>query len=378
MSATEREERRAKRKEARLERQKARKERRASRKQARIARREERRGNKNTLADRIGEKIERVFDNELQLIRQEKSKNTLVPVTPTNWNSFLTNIALESISLLPVPGFLGFIQIVPELLASLKAQIRLVYNTALTKGIEEEKITKELLLLVFLEAHGEQLQLAGKIENGKLYVYQHTEAMRKEVVKALTNTIFKQLLRSAACKWIPVVGKMVLDVWTQRAVSKLLHSAEKILQQNIEMITPPVIKPILGEAISVTEMPEEHEDADLLKLLAMVSIMKMDKQLTPEEIQLLNTMIADSDLDEDEKEEIFDALETEDEIPIDFSFYKERTDEAIALLLDIIAFAKADKKIEYAELAYLLSLSEQLNIKKEEIMLMIAQNTTIC
>jgi len=362
-NSTERQQRRLARQAARKARKEARQARRAQRQLERQARREQRCLGQATIADKVAEKIAWLFDNEIATIKkQHQTLGVTVPsvlvANPPTIQQYLTNLAVEAIKLTPLHGFAGMMTIIPEIITTFKAQIRLLYDLALAHSVPEKNISKELLLCIYLHTIGQKSGITTSLTQDALIIYQSTKDFSKNAVRAIAVYTVGQFAKSLVCKWLPVVGSLLTQMWTHQFSNLLIGQATIILKKKIQFVdvaTLPVNLPTENIAV-------EHEEADLYKLLTIINMMKQDGILHEKEIAFFDDLLANSDLDEDEKTEIKDAIEDEQVAAIDYDFFEHHQEEVLPLLQDLWAICQADGNIQLSELKLLTQFSERMKV----------------
>lgn len=342
----------------RAARKQARKERREQRRAERQMRRNQRRLRQQAFAEKIAEKITWLFDNEIRQIQQEKKTSISTKRHSVN----ITLLSSEIFKQLSLQGFLGFVAIIPEFLQSFKSQIRLLYERAIQQGVPDSSITKELLLMVYLHTIPQKFGIQYFFEEDAILVQQSASKFYTNVSKAIAFHVVGQLAKSLVCKWLPVVGNLLSQYWTQQFTNSLLQNASLIFSKKLKFVETPAKEEILSP------LPEEHEEADLHKLLAMVAIIKQDKSIHLSEKQFFEELMRNSDLDEDEKSEIQEAIESEEPITIDYSFYEQHPEEVMPVLEDLWAIAQIDKNIHLSEIQLLADFAARFNIPVHQLL----------
>ena len=94
--------------------------------------------------------------------------------------------------------------------------------------------------------------------------------------------------------------------------------------------------------------------------------MKIDGEIAEEELKHITAMIKVMEFGNDLSMQLLDKLETMEQNSVDFDLLKEN-DETISVLIDMVALAKADKKLHKLETVYIRQAGKKLGVREDEI-----------
>ncbi len=361
-------------------RKKRRRERRAARKAARQARREARREGRVGLKLQIAEKVGDFLDNEFAKIQKEKqqklaaggsAEQSLDPKT------LLAKYALKAVvqgaksGLLP--GFVGMVTIIPEIVGNVKSQLRMVYDLGIANGYPHDT-HKDIIIYVFLDSLGKRLTGFGIIQGNQILVKPTNSSTLSAVVKIIAGYVVSQLVRSLVCKWLPGIGSAAMMAWAHHTIMKVSSNANGLYQKEITLANEPTTEAdaaeweVLEAALSD---PDEDDDADIIKFIALIDLMRQDGKIQPKEKGLFLEMLQNSDFEDDEKEELLEMLEANEDVDPDLSFFQEHPEEIAGFIFDLVALAKIDNHLHVKEAGYLFEVADELNFPKEQLMQML-------
>jgi hypothetical protein len=132
------------------------------------------------------------------------------------------------------PGPLGWLTILPEIMALLKIQINLIYKIA-KYFHSETKVNKTIILLILSNAMGVALKHKAiqKIGTRVIVKTLGTSAMRN-ILKGVGLRISGRILQRGLFRWIPFVLAPVFGAFSYSITKKVGREAETLLSQNID------------------------------------------------------------------------------------------------------------------------------------------------
>ncbi|WP_020529022.1 TerB family tellurite resistance protein [Flexithrix dorotheae] len=359
---------------SKAERKALRQQRRTERKTARQERRLARKKNGGKLKIALNTKINTFFDKEFEKIRIEREEKALAqPLLKKHLNDLVGQYVLKAVINAAksgvLPGVLGMATLIPEIVGSVKNQLRMVYDIGLANGYKGDFLHKDLVIYVLLEALSKKTTGITLLEGNKMIVKPTGEKIPATIIKILSTIIVRQLVKSIVCKWLPGLGGLAVTAWSQHSTKKVANKASGSFSKEIEISPKIVTIPTLEQMLKAEEnlINQEDDDADFLKLMTLISLMKMDGNIHINEIALFEEILKNSDLDEDEKDEIEDNLHTEEIIDLELDFFKNNDEEALALMMDLVALAKSDKSVHSKESSFLFEVAEEIGFNRQEL-----------
>lgn len=351
-------------------RQKRRTERKAARQERRKARKEE--GGKLKIS--LNTKINTFFDKEFEKIRIEREEKALAkPLLKKHLNDlvgqYILKAVINAVKSGVLPGVLGMATLIPEIIGSVKNQLRMVYDIGIANGYQGNFLHKDLVIYVLLEVLSKKTTGITLMEGNKMIIKPTGEKIPATIIKILSTIIVRQLVKSIVCKWLPGLGGLAVTAWSQHSTKKIATKATSSFTKEIEISQEIVTIPTLEQMLKIEEnvASQEDDEADFLKLMTLVSLMKKDGNIHINEIALFEEILKNSDLDDDEKEEVEDNLHTNEIIDIELDFFKNNDEEALALMMDMVALAKSDKAVHAKESSFLFEVAEEIGFNRQEL-----------
>ena len=175
-------------------------------------------------------------------------------------------------------------------------------------------------------------------------------------------------------KWLPVLGAATMAAWSSYTTRQIGKKAVEILEKPIEVEDEDIedesiiagfalAKPAKSEPIP----SEVRPDYTVLKIKALINLMKVDKKITTEERSHMETLIEHAEIDTEAKIELANLMDFAGKIPVDFNLFGKELDEAVGLLFDLIGLAKRDGEFHISEKIYIKQAGKLMGISENEI-----------
>ncbi|MBC5796147.1 TerB family tellurite resistance protein [Sphaerospermopsis sp. LEGE 00249] len=331
------------------------------------------------LQNQIGEKIITSFDMVAQDRSNYFAKNPYQHQKPSieSVNLIVNGYAKSnggiSAAANLVPGPLGMLAVAPEIVTVMRNQIAMIYDVGVAYD-KQQYLNKELLAGVLISSLGTGANRVIVIEASKIITKKLTPSIFKRIVHQLTGNVVKSAGKSIVSKWLPGVGSTAMGLWSAYSTKQVGNKAIQIFEKEIE---------ILDETQSLSESSIEYTDhllpasdlevnnitgerLELLKIKTLINLMKVDGSIEPEEKEYLKTIITNANLTVEEIKEIKNSLSAQ-RTEIDYSLIAKYPDDALGLLIDLIALAKRDGDFHITEKMYIKQVGKLMGFSEVDI-----------
>lgn len=160
-----------------------------------------------------------------------------------------------------------------------------------------------------------------------------------------------------------------MAVWSKYSTSQVGKKAADLLSRPIE---------IVSDELNTDQIPHEESVAKvtfdslkLLKINALINLMKADGKIAQQETTYLETLITNAILDADTIARLHEQIAAEGEIPIDYTVFTTSPDDSLGLMVDLIALARRDEELHIVEKMYIKHIGRLLGYADEDISTMI-------
>jgi uncharacterized tellurite resistance protein B-like protein len=250
-----------------------------------------------------------------------------------------------------IPGPLGLIAVIPEIVLVIKNQVAMVYDIAAASG-KRDVLTRELVLGVALSASGVSVIGLLTMHGSKVLVRRSSLRLFQSLVKAFAGKVTQQFLKSSIAKWLPLIGAAAIAAWTRYTTAELGFKAKDLFSREIEF-EPDTDTPD-GPVGPTTDsgVVSESPVAMLAKLLLLDDLMRCDGHEAPQERAYISDLLATSNLGQAERMEFIRRLPEPFPRVIDLTPFKSDEDERLGLLIDMVALSKRDNVVRQQELEF--------------------------
>ena len=270
-----------------------------------------------------------------------------------------------------VPGPWGMLAVVPEITIVIRNQLAMIYDVGMAYG-QSKVLSKELLAGVLISAMGTSAGTLLVMHGQKVLVKRVALRQFQRIITMLAGNIAQKVLKLAIGKWLPVVGAAALAVWSNVLTRQIGKKALEIFEMEIELSEEMVDEefedisngPI---AAAVNLISDTNSSPDLPKVQALINLMTADGTVKSQEREYIETIIGNADLTVSEKTGLTQAIETNGKFTVDYSSFASSPDDAIGLLIDLIALAKRDGTFHITEKLFIKQVGKLLGFSDMDI-----------
>lgn len=320
----------------------------------------------------LSEKLMSLFNTVVEERQTYYQKNATAIPDPSDIRNLIAKYsnqnALISGGLSLVPGPWGMLAAVPEIALVVRYQLMLIYDIGMAYG-QSKVLTKELIAGVFASSLG----IGGigllTIHGGKVLVRRTSLRVFQRMISLLGGKITQQLLRSQISKWLPGVGAAAMAAWSKYSTSQVGKKAAELLSRPIE---------IVPDEPNTDDIPHEKSETNgtinslkLLKITALINLMKADGKIAQQELDYLETLITNAALDAATVSHVREQMTAEGKIPIDYTAFTSNPDDSLGLMIDLIALARRDGEFHITEKMYIKHIGRIVGYAEADISTMI-------
>lgn len=273
-----------------------------------------------------------------------------------------------------IPGPWGMAAAVPEIAAVIRNQLVLIYDIGVAYGKSERILKKELLAGVFASALGSTGIGLLTMHGGKILVKRVSLRVFQRVVVMLAGRVSQQLLKRMIAKWLPVAGAVAMAAWSKYTTNMVGRKAREVFELDIQLEGSETCEDD-GEAEFAEGAPSEVArpsavaslEIQVQKILTLMNMMKADGHIAEQELQFLKDTIAQYDFSPEQMESLRARLTTLTKDPVDYAAIRAYPDEALNLMVDLVALSKRDGHVHPAERMYARMVGETLGFQSQDI-----------
>ncbi len=254
-----------------------------------------------------------------------------------------------------VPGPMGILGSVPELLLNLGNQMKMIYDLGCANG-KENFLCKDLLLDIPIAAFGGNTNLH-LLQNSKTDLIDSPEDVLREKVTTLGKSLVEKTLKKSIVQFVPIAGPILMGTWAKMTTLKISNGSIMFFREEDQYV----------EHVKKQETEEIKTKLLTEKIKGLANLIEVNEEINEDQIELIGTIIENSGLNEKEKQyyleeslKVGSNFKLNNELLIDY-------EEDESLILEMVIMAKRSGQIDKFEKEYIYKTGEALNIKKSFI-----------
>ena len=197
----------------------------------------------------------------------------------------------------------------------------------------------------------------------------------KQIGKWISMKVTKETFAKGASKVVPVLGGVLSGGLTFITFKPMANKLQKQLKEDANLYQ------FYGntdeEKMNFTdshfdnaeyeELNEREINIEYIKIKCLINTAKIDFEINEKEVEFITLMMDNSDLNEDEKIQLFEKLHSKNLDEIDFSDFKNNELYAISLLESLASLILIDKIVKPVEKMYFYKIAREVGFTKEEV-----------
>lgn len=263
-----------------------------------------------------------------------------------------------------IPGPWGLLALIPEMVMVVQNQVRMIYDIGVASG-KGDVLTRELVLSIALSASGTSAMSVLTMKGSTVLVRRTSLRMFQKLVKVFAGKVTQQMVKSAVAKWLPIIGALAIGAWTRYTTLEIGRKAKELLAGSIEL--EPSVELDDTEATVVDDPQPVSDDMVVAKLLVLDDLMRSDGHAAADELQYISELMARSVITSSGRSVLVRRLEEPFPRGVDLSAFRANRDEAIGLLMDMVAMARRDGEVKDAERAFVLRVGGEIGLSDLQV-----------
>lgn len=267
-----------------------------------------------------------------------------------------------------IPGPLGMAAAIPEIIAVMRNQLKMAYDIGKANG--QDKITKELLIAIVFAGTGQSAVGLLVIHGQKVMAKRVGARALQSIIKILGGKITQQVAKSMAAKWIPLAGAVAMATWSKYSTHKIGNKAAEILSKEIEFLDTDeetIEEALEIEEVAIETLEDTSNELTKLKISSFINLMKIDGNIDDEEVKFIENFIDKSNLTSEEQMSLIEQIGSNEKVAVDYTLFKYSTEEALYLLIDLIAIAKVDGEFHMTEKMFIKTVGKSLEFDADDL-----------
>lgn len=327
------------------------------------------------LQSQLAEKLNGVFEGVISERSHYYSKNQNKLPLPQDVNSIISKYANLNMGISGgiglIPGPWGMAAAIPEIALVVRNQIIMIHDIGVACG-KGKAMTKELLAGIFCWSLGSGGMSLLTLHGSKVLVKRTSLRVFQKIISMMAGRVTQKLLKSMISKWLPIVGAAAMATWSNYSTRQVGKKAIEIFNMDIEYTDDELSSPEDIETQMKFLANSENSNLQIVKLQALINLMKIDKNRTSEERMYINSLVEKAALADDQKAQLLNSYDSDEKFAIDYSLFSQAPDDAIGSLSDMVALAKRDGEFHVTEKMFIKHAGTQMGFSATDLEEMIA------
>jgi len=306
----------------------------------------------SSLQTNLSEGLFNVMESSFQ---QRKSDTVNSKLTPDQIDKIIKEYANKNMLLAAassvVPGPLGILSSVPELLLNFGNQMNMIYDLGCAHG-KENFINKDVLLDIPFAAFGGNTNLAN-LQNTKMDLSDSPKDLLVSKATELSKTLIEKSLKKSIVQFIPVAGPVIMASWAKMTTYKISKSSSSFLDSSVSY----------KEHFKQEETPEITQALQIEKIKGLCNLIESNNEINENQIQMIGPIIQNANITDEQKEYYLgEALKNDSNFELDLQLLTDY-EENENLILELVILAKRSGHIDDFEKEYIYNLGNKLGIE---------------
>ncbi|WP_110519824.1 hypothetical protein [Herpetosiphon llansteffanensis] len=305
--------------------------------------------------------------------RQDSEHNLLVPrpdIVPQIIAAYSIKNAVVAASSSLVPGPLGMLTALPEVILVLRNQLRLIYDIGVAHG-QSHDLKEEVLAGVLASSLGVGTMGVLADQGGRLLIRKASTHIFTQVSSLIGRKVAQQALSSQISKWLPGLGAVAMAAWSRYTTMQVGKKANSLLSCPIVITADtPVADPLHPKATTLPSL-------ERIKIDALINLVTIDRDRAPSELAFIDTILMHSEFDPAMLADIHQSLISDEPRLVDYTRFIDDPDASLGLLIDLVALAQRHGGIHITEAMYIKQVGRILGYESDDILMLLEGNVAM-
>lgn len=251
-----------------------------------------------------------------------------------------------------VPGPLGVLGAVPELLLNFKNQFGMIYDLSCAND-KENFLNKDVLLDISIAAFGGNTKLM-VTQNSAQDLMDSPVTILQEKVQILGKGVIERTMKKSIAQFIPIGGPIIMGIWAKTTTNKIATTSKSFFDKNALYI----------EHYKPEETPEITAALQVQKIKGLANLIECNKEINEAQIAFIGPIIENADIPKSQKNHLLEeSLRTGSNFQLDYDLLKEYEEDE-ALIMEMAIMAKRSGSVDGLEKKYILQVAAEMKLDK--------------
>jgi len=249
-----------------------------------------------------------------------------------------------------VPGPLGILGAVPELLLNFKNQFGMIYDLSCANE-KEDFLNKDLLLDIPIAAFGGNTNLMA-VQGSTQDLMDSPVAVLQGKVQTLGKGVIDRTLKKSIVQFIPVAGPIIMGIWAKSTTNKIAKTSKSFFDKEA----------IYVENYKPEETPEILRELQVQKIKGLANLIECNDEINENQIAFIGPIIENAAIPQSQKNHLLEeSLKVGSNFQLDYDLLKEYEEDE-ALIMEMAILAKRSGSVDELEKKYILQEADKMKL----------------
>jgi len=322
----------------------------------------------NAIQGKISEGLQGLFTGVISERKQYYQNNS----TPSRYDvdnlisSYANEIGLATGAVNLIPGPAGMIATVPEVIAMIRKQIRMIYDIGKAYGKDDTVLTQEMLLGIAFSASGALGAGLFVVQGTKVFLKRASLRVIQKILAQFGTRVTQKVISSMGAKWIPLIGAGAMGLWSRSNTKSIGLIAKDVFSKEI------IIEDMEEKRESSFSAPEKpsisSENAiEYEKVKVLVSMLHTSKKSSEKKKDFIEKIIdSNKYFDSEEAHALRELNYKGEKTDVNYAVFDNNPEASLTVLMDMVMLAASDGKISSSESIFIKTVAKKLNIDPKD------------
>lgn len=251
-----------------------------------------------------------------------------------------------------VPGPLGILGAVPELMLNFKNQFGMIYDLSCANE-KEDFLNKDLLLDIPIAAFGGNTNLMA-VQSSAQDLMDSPVVVLQEKVQTLGKGVIDRTLKKSIAQFIPIGGPIIMGIWAKATTNKIATTSTSFFDNNA----------IYVEHYKPEETPEILRELQVQKIKGLANLIECNDEINESQIAFIGPIIENADIPQSQKNHLLEeSLKVGSNFQLDYDLLKEYEEDE-ALIMEMAILAKRSGSVDKLEQKFILEEADKMKLDR--------------
>ena len=280
--------------------------------------------------------------------------------------SYANEIGLATGAVNLIPGPAGMLATVPEVIAMIRKQVRMIYDIGKAYGKNETVLTQEMLLGIAFSASGTLGAGLFVVQGTKVFLKRASLRVIQKILAQFGTRVTQKVISSMGAKWLPLIGAGAMGLWSRSSTKSIGMIAKDVFSK--EIIVEDVEEKRESSFAETEKSTISSEDAiEYEKIKVLISMLHTSKKSSEKKKDFIEKLIdSNKYFDSEESHTLRELNYKGEKTDVNYAVFDNNPEASLALLMDMVMLAASDGKISSSESIFIKTVAKKLNIDPKD------------